>query len=146
MSEFGQTNREWLQHEQQLDQTERHHIQQISNAAVEKLTYFIIGTEVVICGYILLNLKDLHRIPLLWFIFLLSGSSVLSGLLWRFLHNLYLDGVATQYSPRLLWFKIGLPILSKWWVIAHNVFLILSVILLVTSLAIGTNFICVFKV
>jgi hypothetical protein len=60
---------------------------QFSLELVQRLTYYVVSVELIGCGYILLTADKLIEIENLNYLFLLSGVSALSGLLWRFFYN-----------------------------------------------------------
>lgn len=53
----------------------------------QRLTYFVIGAEVVICGYILLYADKLSKIPFLPELFLISMGGAAAGIIWRVYYN-----------------------------------------------------------
>lgn len=74
---------ESLERHEDRKQQEEHHAQQL----VQKLTFFVVGAELVFCGYILLNAKSLSGVSFAAEMYLLSGIAAISGLLWRTLYN-----------------------------------------------------------
>ena len=57
----------------------------------QKLTFFVIGIELLICGYIMLKSEIFAPIKCTPYLFLLSGISAFFGLAWRHLLNQAID-------------------------------------------------------
>ncbi len=66
-----------------LNQADRHH----SYDLVQKLTFLVISTEFVICGYVLLNTEKLFGMRYLSTLFLVGTLAGQFGILWRFCYN-----------------------------------------------------------
>lgn len=79
--------------ERLADQTRDHIAQvrllreQVGHDFSQKLTFFIVGAELAICGYTLVYKEALKSFYLIPEIFLISGISALFGLLWRSSYN-----------------------------------------------------------
>jgi hypothetical protein len=58
--------------------------QRYSHDLTQKLTFFVIGIELVFCGYVLLHAEKFGGVKYSSLLFLLAGCSALFGLLWRF--------------------------------------------------------------
>ncbi len=71
-----------LLHEQELLDSRRHSID-----AFQKLTYFVISSELIACGYILITADKLIAIESLHFLFLAVALAAFFGLFWRFFYN-----------------------------------------------------------
>ncbi len=71
-----------LLHEKELLDSRRHSIE-----VIQKLTYFVISSELVACGYILITADKLVAIESLHFLFLALAFAAFFGLLWRFFYN-----------------------------------------------------------
>jgi len=61
--------------------------QEFSYELTQRLSFYVIGIEVVFCGYVLLNASTLAHIQYVRWIFLASGLAALFGLIWRMLYN-----------------------------------------------------------
>lgn len=109
--------------------------------SMQQLGYFIMTIEVIICGYILLHLKDLRNIPFLWFIFLISSTSCICGLLWRFLLNLYEYCDQSHILPYLLWKPISFDKLNKLCIFFHDSFAFLTTFLFFLIAILGSYYI-----
>lgn len=64
-----------------------HAHRQHSYDLVQQLTCFIITIELVGCGYLLINAKELVGIPSAKYLYLIFGVAAFLGVLWRVLHN-----------------------------------------------------------
>ena len=64
-------------------QAERH----FSYEMTQKLTFFVVGAELVFCGYILLNAEKLGPIEYSSILFPLAGMAAVMGLVWRAVFN-----------------------------------------------------------
>ncbi len=53
----------------------------------QKLAFFVIGLEVVFCGYLLLNANKFSEVPWVEFLFLVTALAAISGMVWRFCYN-----------------------------------------------------------
>lgn len=60
---------------------------QYSYDLVQKLTFFVISIELIICGYMLLNSEKFGEIEYSSLLFLCGGIAAVFGLLWRFFYN-----------------------------------------------------------
>lgn len=66
-----------------FQQIERHKAYDLA----QRLTFFVIGLEAVVCGYILLNAKTLINVNGLEWLFAVLSVAVIAGLTWRVLYN-----------------------------------------------------------
>ncbi len=62
-------------------------MQEFSYELTQKLSFYVIGIEVVFCGYVLLNARTLARVDGARWLFLASGLAALSGIIWRMCYN-----------------------------------------------------------
>jgi len=78
-----------------LNQANKH----LSYDMTQKLTFFVIGIELVFCGYLLLNIEKLSGLKISKFVFLISGGAAFCGILWRFCYNqTYHENIHNQKS------------------------------------------------
>jgi hypothetical protein len=66
-----------------MNQNERHK----SYDYTQRLTFFVIGLEVVSCGYMLLNADKLSKVEYAPILYVSSGLSAFFGILWRYFYN-----------------------------------------------------------
>jgi hypothetical protein len=66
-----------------LQQLDRHH----SYDLTQRLTFFVIGIEIVFCGYVLLISDKLIGVSNISLLFLTSGTAAIFGIIWRFCYN-----------------------------------------------------------
>ncbi len=64
-------------------QAERHKAYDLA----QRLTFFVIGLEVVVCGYILINARTFCTIPYIADFFFVTGLAAFCGIGWRFCYN-----------------------------------------------------------
>ncbi len=69
--------------EEDLNQAKRHK----SYDLTQRLVFFVIGIEVVFCGYLLLNVEHFSKFNHLKCIFFISGISAFLGIASRFSRN-----------------------------------------------------------
>ena len=114
-----------------LNQADRHH----SYDLVQKLTFLVIGAELVFCGYILLNAEKLSGVRHSSILFLVAGLAGLFGILWRFCYNqTYHENVHERRSRfHSIWYSVQI---SSYWV-----YIVLTAIFFVGSLCAGYNYV-----
>jgi hypothetical protein len=57
------------------------------NQSIQKLTFYVVGVEAALCGYLLLYADKLRGLPFLSALFLLSAVAATSGIAWRYHYN-----------------------------------------------------------
>lgn len=102
---------------------------------IHKFVYYVIGLEVVVCGYILSNSSKLSSFGyLLPAIYSVCGLAVLTGLIYKYLdNNIYQQ---RAYNPDINFSKKAL----RAYKITTNAFFILSFLFLLMLLIAGTIF------
>lgn len=106
--------------------------QRYSNDLTQRLTYFVIGIEVVFCGYLLLNAEQLGKIQYSSVLFLLAGLAAIAGLFWRFFYNESFH--CDVHNIRSWWLKA-----TGWLQGAfYYAYVVLSIAFFMAMLAIGT--------
>ena len=104
---------------------------QYSYDLTQKLTFFIIGVELIFCGYILLNAEKLGAINYASELFLVAGLAAFFGVLWRFCYNQnHYDATHEKQS------KLNLKI-KKVETVSYNLYVLLTVGFFVSLLATG---------
>ncbi|TQV85181.1 hypothetical protein FKG94_03050 [Exilibacterium tricleocarpae] len=75
------------------DEIEQRHLDRLQSARqhsydlTQRLTFYVISAELVICGYLLLNAEKFALVDYSKFLFLLSGIAAFFGLVWRAAYN-----------------------------------------------------------
>ena len=110
---------------------------QYSYDLTARLSYFVISIELIFCGYVLLHAKEFIQIQYLSKLFLISGLSVIFGLLWRFAYNQ--THHERQHSKKPAKWLMSTQLLFYWAYIA------LTVIFFVASLYFGYSYLSCLK-
>lgn len=118
-------------YERALDrkQVERHYARDL----VQRLTFFVVGAELVFCGYVLLNAESLHGVSFVGEMYLASGVAAISGVLWRVVYNEeihYDPGKGKPYSEFLQKVRSAL----------YHIYLIASLVFFAGTLAAGYSY------
>lgn len=95
----------------------------------QKLTYFVVTTELVFCGYVLLNADKLVHFTVAAYLFGASGLAAAVGLLWRFCYNItYHAHAHAQQSIRTGYFETRAYKVARFVQgYLHNSYVVLSV-------------------
>jgi len=111
----------------QLEHT--HQLRYYSYQLIQQLTFFIIGIEIVACGYLVLNADTLGKISGSNNLFLASGCAAFFGLLWRTAYN---AGIYNNMHGIII-----NKVMEKTINICYHLYVILSVVFFIGAIAIG---------
>lgn len=107
--------------------------QRYSYDLTQRLTFFVVGIELVFCGYLLLHAERLAGVKYSSFLFLLAGGGALFGLLWRYSYNSTFHDI-THYA------NAEISRLRKWFnSLIYYAFVLFSIAFLIVTLAAGYN-------
>lgn len=106
---------------------------QFSYELTQKLTYFVIGSELAFCAFILINANKFAQIIYAKELFLVCGIAALAGLLWRFGYN-------ETYHQQVHGRKKSYKSYDKIREVSYFVYVILSIIFFIGVLAAGYNY------
>lgn len=65
--------------------------------STHRLAYFVIGFQVVACAYTLTNTDKLHQIIWIDYFFLITGLTILFGIIWLVFYNYHLSYLAHSH-------------------------------------------------
>ena len=102
---------------------------QYSYDLTQRLTYFIIGAELIFCGYMLLNSGQFGPIKYSSTLFLLSGLAALFGVFWRFFYNQTYHDSAHE--------KVSSKIMSALQLVAYWLYVLLTIVFFISLLWVG---------
>lgn len=110
--------------------------QRYSCDLTQRLTFFVIGIELVFCGYVLLNAQALGAVKNSSHLFLLAGCAAAFGLLWRFFYNMTLH----QRTHGETGEGSGIKVKECFSGITYYGYIILSIVFLIFTLYAGYNY------
>ena len=108
------------------------HEKRYSYDLVQKLTFFVVSSELIICGYILLNQEKFQKAFLLNYIFLFFGISGFCGIVWRFLYNTIIHNSSHEIKTKNIILYINN--------IIYNLYILFSLSSYILALVVGFKY------